>query len=368
MTRSLLFAAHVRCGIVLRLLRVSADFLLWAVDGVSRTSLGDRLVLSMATGNGRPEANRPGGDLPVRVHVPWSSRGGGGRAGAGVTLDSAGLYDLDTRYIPDVLGLRARQLEAQVMKVMSRKDNRCVLVLTPDENVGHQGFHDVLLHDMTDADALCVAVSDLSALCQDWPAVVISGMTRHQLELEQMGYDCKKRYRGIQIGLCTFCGKVIRLDLARHVANYHLELAQLWRCPVSWCTIWNGMPHDCIYHIRLAHAVPATVKAANLGRWFPPWTVSLDKWREALKSSVSGVSMDVLLFNQSGVPLVHRYRVFSRAETYVSFRGNYMIKLDAVDVTTPLPRSRLYGRQTSLLPINLQLPKFDDKDFIPDML
>ena len=71
-TGSLLFVTPVRRGIVLRLSRVSADFLLWAVDGVSRTALGDRLVAIMATGNGWPDTDRPGGELPVRVHVPWS--------------------------------------------------------------------------------------------------------------------------------------------------------------------------------------------------------------------------------------------------------------------------------------------------------
>ena len=130
-TGSLLFTAPVRGGIVLRLLRVLADFLPWTVDGISRTTSGDRLVLNMATGSGQPKASRPGGDLPVWVHVPWSSRG------AGVTLGSGGLYDLDTRYIPDVLGLRARRPEAAVVEVMSRKDNQCVWVLIPDGNVGH---------------------------------------------------------------------------------------------------------------------------------------------------------------------------------------------------------------------------------------
>ena len=80
----------------------------------------------------------------------------------------------------------------------------------------------------------------------------------------------KKRYCGAPTGLCTLCGKVIRLDMFRHVANYNLEL---WRCPVSWCTQWKGTPHDCIDHIRLVHSVPATVKAWNLGRWLPPWTL-----------------------------------------------------------------------------------------------
>ena len=143
------------------------------MGGVSWTAFGDRLVPIMVTGNGRPEANRPGGDLPVSVHVPGSSQGR-----AGVTLGSAGLYDLDTRYIPDVLGLRARRPEAAVVKVMSRKDNWCVQVLIPDENVGNQGFHDILLHDLADADAPYVAISDLSALHQDWPAVVFSGMNK----------------------------------------------------------------------------------------------------------------------------------------------------------------------------------------------
>ena len=127
------------------------------------------------------------------------------------------------------------------------------------------------------------------------------------------------------------------------------------------------------------------------------------------------------------MPLVHRYRVFSRAGTHVSL--NYMIKLrafteqadaegresrnrdpeqssssrmepdirhcvrrwepedlsprcksrwvfspsavtlsattiDSVDVSTPVPHSRLYVRQASLPPIDLLLLKLADKDFL----
>ena len=87
------------------------------------------------------------------------------------------------------------------------------------------------------------------ALRLDWPEVVLSGMVRHQLELEQMCHECKKRYCTAQAGLCETCGKVIKLDMARHVANQHMELAWLCRCPVPWYTIWKGMPQDCIDHI-----------------------------------------------------------------------------------------------------------------------
>ena len=155
--------------------------------------------------------------------------------------------------------------EAPVVKVMLGRDGQCIRVLIPDEYVGYRGFHDVMFFDRTDEDAPYVAVNDLLALRQQWPVL--------NLELEELRRMCKKKYCGAPTWLCTLCGKVIRLDKFRHVANYHLELAQLWRCPVSWC---KGTPQDCIDHIRLVHSVPATVKAANLGRWFPPWTVTRD--------------------------------------------------------------------------------------------
>ena len=229
-----------------------------------------------------------------------------------MTLGSAELFDLDLECVPDVLGLHARSPEASVVKVILGRDSQCVRVLLPDDNVGHRGFHDVLLFGMTDADTPYVAVSDLSALRQLWPTLVVSGMTQRQLELEQLHRTCKNKYSGSPMGLCTFCGKVIKLDLFRHVANYHLELVQLWRCPVAWCTHWKGTPQDCVDHIRLVHTVPASVKAANSGKWFPPWTVSRDSWHEALKATVSGVSTDALLFSRCGTPLIHRYHVFGQ--------------------------------------------------------
>ena len=48
---------------------------------------------------------------------------------------------------------------------------------------------------------------------------------------------------------CTFCGTFIKADMYRHVARRHLELAQLWRCPMSWCTVWRGTPQDLMDHI-----------------------------------------------------------------------------------------------------------------------
>ena len=70
-------------------------------------------------------------------------------------------------------------------------------------------------------------------------------------------------------GDCSHCGKWIKCDMYRHVATYHLDLGQLWRCPVSWCTLWKGTPQDCMDHVRGAHDVPSDIKSASLERFFP---------------------------------------------------------------------------------------------------
>ena len=64
---------------------------------------------------------------------------------------SIGIYHLNIKCVPDVLGLRVWRPEAAVVKVMSGRDSRSVRVLVPDENVRYRGFHDVTLLDMVNA-------------------------------------------------------------------------------------------------------------------------------------------------------------------------------------------------------------------------
>ena len=117
-------------------------------------------------------------------------------------LRSDRLYDL-VDDIPDVMGIQAIHPSAAIVKVMSVPDSRCVRVVTPDDHV-HIGFHEILIHDLEEEELLFVAMSELGCL---------------------------------------------RL--------YHMELAQLWRCPVTWCTVWKGT--DCVDHMRRAHNIPSLV-------------------------------------------------------------------------------------------------------------
>ena len=79
--------------------------------------------------------------------------------------------------------------------------------------------------------------------------------------------------------------------------------------------------------MRKAHNTPVTVKAGNLARWFPPWTVTREQWHSMSRPSVSGIAIDTFLFSRIGMPLFHRYRVFDRLGAHPAFRGPYMTRL-----------------------------------------
>ena len=129
---------------------------------------------------------------------------------------SDGVYELKT--VPDVLGMHARQPEAAVIKVLLGHDSRSVRALVLDAKVWDLGFYEITLLDMGDIAGSDVSMADLSLLRLQWPVHVVASMSRLQRELEHLRHVCKKGYRG----------------MCRHVSNYHLELPQLWRCPVSW--------------------------------------------------------------------------------------------------------------------------------------
>ena len=71
----------------------------------------------------------------------------------------------------------------------------------------------------------------------------------------RMRAAAKQRFRQSRPSSCVYYGIWIKCNMYRHVARFHLDLAQLWRCPVSWCTVWKGTPQDCMDHVWGAHVV-----------------------------------------------------------------------------------------------------------------
>ena len=167
----------------------------------------------------------------------------------------------------------------------------------------------------------------LTAVVLEWPRTFLTFMSRYQFDLDQMRNECRERFGSTQSEACSICGKHIQKNLGRHAALYHIELAQLWRCPVTWCTVWKGTAQDCVDHMRRAHDISLIVKLANLARWFLPWTVTREQWSSMTRLAVSGIAVDTLLFSRIGMPLFHRYRGFNRPGTHMAFRGTYMQRL-----------------------------------------
>ena len=92
------------------------------------------------------------------------------------------------------------------------------------------------------------------------------------------------------------------------------------------------------------------VKAGNLARWFPPWTVTCEQWHSMSRPSVSGIAIDTFLFSCIGVPLFHRYRVFDRQGSHPAFRGTYMPKVfDFLRVTDVESIRRSHRRRANEL-------------------
>ena len=134
------------------------------------------------------------------------------------------------------------------------------------------------------------------------------------------------------VGTLGFLGKNWFRNICKHKVNTislrrRVLRPTIWRCPVPWCTVWKGTSQDCMDHMRKAHNTPVVVKAGNLARWFPPWTVTRKQWHSMSRPSVSGIVIDTFLFSRIGMPLFHLCRVFDRQGGHPAFRGPYMPRL-----------------------------------------
>ena len=240
--------------------------------------------------------------------VPWDAP----------DVSSAGVVPL--RDLPDGMGLVGRQKDATESHILQGRDPRSIRVLVPDGQGFDQNFHDVTIVDMGNLPESHVSMSELAELIHRWPPAAINHMTWRQREIELMRKTARMKFRPKNMTPCTFCGTFIKLDMYRHVARLHLELAQLWRCPASWCMVWKGTPQDLMEHVLNDHNVPEGIRRVSLEMLFPPWTVTQQLYEESLSAKHSGISNDVLLFSELGLSLVHHYRVHRSGRPHIMFR------------------------------------------------
>ena len=133
------------------------------------------------------------------------------------------------------------------------------------------------------------------------------------------------RYTGR--GYCPMCKTKSDEGLDTHMMCHHLDLGQLWRCPVEWCAVWKGSVRECRDHFKDKHSGSETIDFDQVSKAFPAWTVPRDFWSKALRPEISGIAVDVMLFRESGRKLVHKYRVYRDPLPHPALREGRISKL-----------------------------------------
>ena len=232
---------------------------------------------------------------------------------------SLGVMDLDLSISPDAFGLRAF-------------DHKRLML--PDSTMGSDGFHEVIIDNLAATPAWRsshVSPSDMTALRRRWPKAVFRTMRRHGPEMKRLRRGARhwpdRAFRHNAPGFCPVCKDCIKPALDVHMASEHLEMAQLWRCPVEWCAVWKGSVRACQEHLMEKHGGSSLFDLQNVTKFFPPWTVARHVWQTALRPDVSEVAVDARLFHESGCRLVHRYRVYRDPFPHPALRDGVIPRL-----------------------------------------
>ena len=228
-------------------------------------------------------------------------------------LCSLGIVDLDLSLSPHAFGLQAFDLSKPVTRMLPGSSPYELQLMLPDLDIAPAGFHDVLIENLAASPtwrSWPISPGDVTSLRRRWPKAVFRTMRRRSKDVEQLHRFARRRpewaFRHNKPGFCSVCQEQIASALDVHMINVHLELGQLWRCPLEWCAVWKGSMSDCLGHLQDKHGGLQYVALKNLAKFCPPWTVPRDLWLTALRPGVSGIAVDARLFHEAGCRLVHK--------------------------------------------------------------
>ena len=166
----------------------------------------------------------------VELVIPWDA------PEAVIDLGSDGLLDLDM--VLDVIGLSGRWPDAAMCRILQGRDVRSVRALVPDSRGLERNLHDVTIVDMENLPEVSVSIADLSRLREQWPTTVLHHMVWLQQDLDTMRAEARRRFRSARPGKCSYCDKMIKCDMYRHVSTYHLDFHGVRYGRVRHRTAW----------------------------------------------------------------------------------------------------------------------------------
>ena len=162
--------------------------------------------------------DRSGVTFDVELCIPWDA------PEAIVDINSADVVTLGS--LPDKVGFFGRQRDAAISRILQGRDSCSVRFLVTDARGLDQNFHDVMIVDMDEEREPMVTPEDMTRLCDLWPPAIFNHMKWFQ-QLDLMRKSAKREFSQERPMPCRFCGKVIRVNMYRHVTRLHLDLVQL---------------------------------------------------------------------------------------------------------------------------------------------
>ena len=109
-----------------------------------------------------------------------------------------------------------------------------------DAKLGIDGIHDVIIENLSASPtwrSSHISPADITALRRRWPKTVFSTLSRRAPDVERLRRDAPKRadraFRHSGLGFCGVCDTRVYTALDAQMIAFHLELAQLWCCPVE---------------------------------------------------------------------------------------------------------------------------------------
>ena len=206
-------------------------------------------------------------------------------------MNSLCVMDLDLSISPDVFGLRAFDTDSPNTRILPDSTPYELRLMLPDAKLGIDGFHDIIIDNLTASPpwrSSYISQGDVAALRRRWTkdVHVFRTLYRRSPDVERLRRDARKRsdraFRYSGPGYCSVCEERVHTALDSHMIAFHLELAQLWRCPVEWYAVWKGSVREYLEHLAEKHGGSTFVAMENVEKFFLPWTLTQSVWLHAL--------------------------------------------------------------------------------------
>ena len=239
-------------------------------------------------------------------------------------LCSLGVVDLDLSVSPYVFGLRAFDESLPITRMLPGASPCELRFLLPDSTIGKEGFHDVLVQNLTASStwrSRHVSPSDVMALRRRWPKATFQVMKEQGTEMERLQRQAYQRpawaYRHAKPGYCPRCKTLTESSLEFHMMCFHLELGNSGAAQSSGAQYGKAPSKSAgnISMINMVNQRPWTLGVCRDCSLHGQFHVNYGKWHFSRKCRSLQWMCDYSTRRQ------HKYRVYKDPLPHPALRG-----------------------------------------------